>query len=66
MLDDPGVPESIKELRDKLALNIPELYNFHAKLIFLRSEFLKKIRDFHVIINKYKFVSQFFHSFNSS
>lgn len=31
VLDDPGVPDDIKAIRDELVLNLPELYNFHAK-----------------------------------
>ncbi|PAV90177.1 hypothetical protein WR25_17229 [Diploscapter pachys] len=33
VMDDPGVPEEIKAQKDRLALNVHELYNFHANVM---------------------------------
>ncbi|CAD6189833.1 unnamed protein product [Caenorhabditis auriculariae] len=33
VMDDPGVPETVKQHKEDLAINIPELYNFHAKFV---------------------------------
>ncbi|GMS98905.1 hypothetical protein PENTCL1PPCAC_21080, partial [Pristionchus entomophagus] len=33
VLDDVGVPDSVKAMRDQLAMNISELYNFHANVM---------------------------------